>query len=361
MGFETSTPGRRPSLGGQPGAAPAGGAVATVLVCAAFGPVEALRLEERSVPAPGRGQAVVELRAAGLNFPDTLVINGTYQVKPKLPFVPGSEGAGIVAAVGEGVEDLATGDRVIVPRGPTFATRVLVEAADLIPIPRSMSFQQAAGFCVTYGTAYHALRQRAALQPGETLLVLGAAGGVGTAAIDVGEALGAKVIAAASTEEKLDFACRAGAALRIDYSTENLKESARELTAGRGVDVVFDPVGGELSEQAFRAIAKEGRFLVVGFASGDIPRIPLNLPLLKTGSLIGVWWGDWASRFPAANRRNFEALLGMVDTGRLRPPVPEVFPLENYVAAFRRLAERRACGKVVLEMKGNNQTPQRRP
>ena len=214
----------------------------------------------------------------------------------------------------------------------------------------NMTFEQAAGFCITYATSYYGLKQRANIQPGETLLVLGAAGGVGITAIQVAKALGAKVIAAASTEDKLDFACAAGADMRINYSTENLKDKVKELTGGRGADVIYDPVGGEFSEQAYRAIAWYGRYLVIGFAAGSIPKIPLNLPLLKAGDILGVFWGGWAARDPSGSQQNFTELLQMVEDDVLKPITTEVYDFEEYVEAFACLTERRARGKVILKL-----------
>jgi NADPH2:quinone reductase len=323
---------------------------ARALVCKAFGPVEDLVIEEQPVAQPGAGQVLVEVRAAGLNFPDALIVLGEYQIKPSLPFVPGGEAAGVVAAVGEGVTNVAPGDRVIVPMGPAFATYTLGEAEHLLTMPDNMSFHQGAGFCITYGTSYYALKQCAALQPGDVMLVLGSAGGVGATAVEIGKAMGATVIAAASTEEKLDFACELGADHRINYTTEDLKRRAKELSKGHGVDLIYDPVGGAYTEQAFRAIAWNGRHLVIGFACGTIPKLPLNLALLKGGSVTGVWWGTWAAKHPEDSRRNFDELLAMVGSGELNPRVTQVFPLEEYVEAFLCLTERRAKGKVIFEM-----------
>jgi NADPH2:quinone reductase len=323
---------------------------ARALVCKEFGPIENLVIEERPVPEPEAGEVLVEVRAAGLNFPDALIVLGEYQVKPSLPFVPGGEAAGVVASVGDDVSTVQPGDRVIVPMGPAFATFTVAQAEHLLKMPDNMTFHQGAGFCITYGTSYYALKQCAAIRPGETLLVLGAAGGVGATAVEIGKAMGATVIAAASTEEKLDFACGIGADHRINYSTEDLKRRTKELSKGLGVNVIFDPVGGAYTEQAFRAIAWNGRHLVIGFACGTIPKLPLNLPLLKGGSVAGVWWGTWASKHPEDSRRNFDELLAMVERGGLSPPVTQVFPLEEYVEAFRCLTERRAKGKVIFEM-----------
>jgi NADPH:quinone reductase len=319
------------------------------LVCNEFGPTENLSLEERPVPTPGKGEILVDIKAAGVNFPDVLTVQGKYQFKPELPFVPGAEVAGIVTAVGEGVTSRKVGDKVISTlQIGGFSEQCVASEHGSFGMGETMSFEQAAGFAITYGTSYYALKQQAKIQPGETLLVLGAAGGVGIATIQIAKAMGAKVIAAASSEEKLDFACEAGADLRINYSEENLKDKVKELTGGKGADVIYDPVGGDFSEQAFRAIAWDGRFLVIGFASGPIPSIPLNLMLLKGASLVGVFWGSWAARFPMESRQNFDELIEMIDGGQFSPMVTEVYSLDDYKAAFASISERRAKGKVIL-------------
>ncbi len=319
------------------------------LVCSELGPADRLRVEEVPDPRPGPGEVVVDVAAAGLNFPDTLIIEGSYQFRPELPFVPGAEAAGMVSAVGEGVEHVAVGDRVIaLGLVGAFAERWAVPADGLIPIPDAMTLEQAAGFGLTYGTSYHALADRARLQPGETLVVLGAAGGVGSAAVEIGKAMGARVIACASTPEKLQFCRELGADEVIDYTSEDLKTRIRELTDGEGADVVYDPVGGAYSEPALRSTGFGGRFLVIGFASGEIPSIPLNLPLLKVNSIVGVFWGSWSRRDPAGSRRNFERLVAMVEEGTLSPRVTRVFALDDYVEAFATLSGRRAIGKVLL-------------
>ena len=319
------------------------------LVCNEFGPTEHLSLEERPVPTPGKGEILVDIKAAGVNFPDVLTVQGKYQFKPELPFVPGVEVAGIVTAVGEGVTSRKVGDKVISTlQIGGFSEQCVASEHGSFGMGETMSFEQAAGFAITYGTSYYALKQQAKIQPGETLLVLGAAGGVGIATIQIAKAMGAKVIAAASSEEKLDFACEAGADLRINYSEENLKDKVKELTGGKGADVIYDPVGGDFSEQAFRAIAWDGRFLVIGFASGPIPSIPLNLMLLKGASLVGVFWGSWAARFPMESRQNFDELIEMIDGGQFSPMVTEVYSLDDYKAAFASISERRAKGKVIL-------------
>ena len=321
------------------------------LVCNELGPTDNLTLEERPTPVPGKGEILVDVKAAGVNFPDVLTVQGKYQFKPELPFVPGVEVAGIVAAVGEGVTSRKVGERVIatLPIGG-FSEQCIGSEYGSFGMGETMSYEQAAGFAITYGTSYYALKQQAKIQPGETLLVLGAAGGVGIATIQIAKAMGATVIAAASTEEKLDFACEAGADLRINYSEENLKDQVKALTGGKGVDVIYDPVGGDFSEQAFRAIAWDGRFLVIGFASGPIPAIPLNLMLLKGASVVGVFWGAWAARFPSESRNNFDELIRMIDSGQFSPLVTEVYPLDQYKAAFASISERRAKGKVILSM-----------
>jgi NADPH:quinone reductase len=299
-------------------------------------------------PQAGPGEVVVEVKAAALNFPDVLMIQGLYQERPPLPFVVGTEMAGVVAATGEGVSGFAAGDRVVAACGRTLAERVAVKAAQLLPAPRGLDFPAAAGICITYFTTLHALRQRAALQPGETLLVLGAAGGVGTTAVELGKALGATVIAAASTDEKLEVARGLGADHLVNYSQQDLRDRIKEITAGRGVDVVYDPVGGSFAEPALRSMAWKGRYLVIGFAGGDIPRIPLNLPLLKGCSIVGVFWGSFALRERDVQRQNVAELWGLFESGRLKPVVGETHPLADFAAAFESLAGRRARGKVVV-------------
>lgn len=319
------------------------------LVCKEFGPTENLALEEVDTPTPGKGEILMEIKATGVNFPDVLTVQGKYQFKPELPFIPGAELAGVVTEVGEGVTSRKVGDQVIATTQiGAFAEQCVVNEHTTFEMGNTMSFEQAAGFAITYGTSYYALKQQANIQPGETLLVLGAAGGVGIATIQIAKAMGATVIAAASSEEKLDFACEAGADLRINYSTENLKDKVKELTGGKGADVVYDPVGGDFSEQAFRAIAWDGRFLVIGFASGPIPAMPLNLALLKGASLVGVFWGSWAARAPMESRKNFDELIAMIDGGKFSPLVTEVYSLDDYKAAFASISERRAKGKVIL-------------
>ncbi len=323
------------------------------LVCKAYGPPEpdTLVIEERDDPAPGEGQLLVDIAAAGINFPDVLVIAGKYQVKVPPPFVPGNEGAGVVSAIGPGVTQFAVGDSVIInTRGGAFAEKCIADASATAPLPEDLSFEQGAGFTVTYGTSYHALKQSANLQPGETVLVLGAAGGVGITAVEIAKAMGARVIAAASSDEKLEFARSAGADELINYSDVPLKEAVKELTGGEGADVVYDPVGGELAEQAFRATAWHGRYLVIGFACGDIPKFPANIALLKEASIIGVWWGTWAMKNPQLQIQNMLAMAQLIKEGTLTPRVTKSYALDEYVDAFKAITERRARGKVILRM-----------
>lgn len=319
------------------------------VVCREFSGVQGLEyVQDWPEPQAGPGEVVVEVRAAALNFPDLLMVQGLYQVKPPLPFVAGTEMAGVVSAVGEGVGDLAVGDAVVGACGQTLAERVAAKAAMLLPAPRGMHFEAASGISITYFTTMHALRQRAALQPGETLLVLGAAGGVGTTAVELGKQFGATVIAAASSDSKLELARSLGADHLVNYATHDLRERLKEITRGRGVDVIYDPVGGALAEPALRSMAWNGRYLVIGFAGGDIPRVPLNLPLLKGCSIVGVFWGSFAVREAKLQRQNAAELWRMFEDGRLRPVVGETHPLADYAAAFASLAERRAQGKVVV-------------
>ena len=321
------------------------------LVCKEYGPPEHLVIDERPDPVPGEGEVLVNIKAAGNNFPDVLVIAGSYQVKLPPPFVPGNETAGMVEAVGEGVRRLKPGDRVIAtPSGGAFADKCVVAEKLCLPLPDALSFEQGAGFTVTYATTYHAFRQCTELTAGETVLVLGAAGGVGSTAVEIAKVMGARVIAAASTEEKLQFAREAGADETINYAEVSLRDAVKELTDGKGVDVVYDPVGGELAQMALRSLAWHGRYLVIGFACGDIPEFPANIALLKEASIIGVWWGTWAARNPGLSIQNMTELAAMVQAGELKPRVTESYSLERYVDAFAAITERRARGKVVLTM-----------
>ncbi|MEE4858614.1 NADPH:quinone oxidoreductase family protein [Pseudomonas viridiflava] len=321
------------------------------LLCKAFGPASTLVLEDIPAPDVKKNEILLDVRAAGVNFPDTLIIEGKYQFKPPFPFSPGGEAAGVISAVGEKVTHLKPGDRVMALTGwGSFAEQVAVPNYNVLPIPERMDFTIAAAFSMTYGTSMHALKQRANLQPGETLLVLGASGGVGLAAVEIGKALGAHVIAAASSAEKLDVAKNAGADELINYTDTNLKDEIKRLTNGNGVDVIYDPVGGNLFDQAIRAIAWNGRLLVVGFASGRIPELPVNLALLKGASVVGVFWGSFAQRQPQDNAANFKQLFAWFEEGKLKPLVSQVYPLERAGEAIDALGERRAVGKVVVSI-----------
>lgn len=321
------------------------------VLCKAFGPPESLVLEEVPDPTPGTGEVLVDVRASAINFPDVLMIEGKYQSRPPFPFSPGGEIAGVVAALGAGVTGFTPGDRVFAGIGHGgFAERVVVRERALRAMPEGMGFAQASGISTTYGTSYYALKQRADLQPGETLLVLGAAGGVGLAAVELGKAMGAKVIAAASSAEKLAAARAAGADELIDYSDGELKEKVKALTDGKGADVIYDPVGGELFDQCMRCINWYGRILVIGFAAGDIPKVPLNLILLKSCQLVGVFFGSWSARFTEEAAANFSEILEFYREGRIRPLVGAEYPMTEYAAALRCLSERRAIGKVVVNV-----------
>jgi len=317
------------------------------VLCKAFGPAENLVVEDLDSPQIKKGEVLLDVHAAGVNFPDTLIIEGKYQFKPPFPFSPGGEAAGVVAAVGEKISHLKVGDRVMALTGwGSFAEQVAVSGQNVLPIPAEMDFTTAAAFSMTYGTSMHALKQRANLQPDETLLVLGASGGVGLAAVEIGKAMGARVIAAASTNEKLEIARKAGADELINYSEASLRERLKELTDGQGVDVIYDPVGGKLFEEAFRSIAWNGRMLVVGFAAGgEIPALPANLPLLKGAALIGVFWGAFAQRQPQDNAANFKQLFAWYAEGKLKPLVSQTFALEQAAEAIDTLGQRKAVGK----------------
>ncbi|WP_440467945.1 NADPH:quinone oxidoreductase family protein [Pseudomonas sp. YH-1] len=322
------------------------------VLCKAFGPAETLVLEEVASPEPKKNEVLLQVHAAGVNFPDTLIIEGKYQFKPPFPFSPGGEAAGVVGAVGEKVSHVKPGDRVMALTGwGSFAEEVAVPGYSVMPIPDGMDFASAAAFGMTYGTSMHALKQRANLQPGETLLVLGASGGVGLAAVEIGKAMGAKVIAAASSEAKLEVAKAAGADVLINYSEGSLKDKLKEITGGQGVDVIYDPVGGDLFEEAFRSIAWNGRMLVVGFASGTIPSLPANLTLLKGASLVGVFWGSFAQRQPQDNAANFQQLFAWFAEGKIKPLVSQTYPLEQAADAINHLGQRKAVGKVVVTVR----------
>jgi len=306
-----------------------------------------LRWEEAPQPQPGPGEVLVAICAASLNFPDLLIIQGKYQVKATPPFVPGAELSGVVESVGPGVEHAVPGDRVmLVGTAGAFATHVLVPEGVLHRIPAGMGFEDAAAFLMTYGTSHHALMDRAGLRAGETLLVLGAAGGVGTAAVQIGKAVGARVIAAVSTEDKATLVRSLGADTVISYT--NLREQIKAATDGRGPDVVYDPVGGDVAEPAFRSIAWRGRYLVIGFAQGTIPALPLNLPLLKGASIVGAFWGEFMRREPDGFRRGLEELEHWYVQGKVRPVIDQVLPMKELPAALERMSTRQVRGKVVL-------------
>lgn len=318
-------------------------------MCTRLGGPEVLELRDVEAPTPRAGEATVRVEAAGLNFPDLLMIKGAYQFQVPPPFIPGHELAGTVTAVGPEVEGLSVGQRVVGNLAwGAFAEEASVVADALIPLPGSFSFHEGAAMLLTYATSHFALTDRARLRRHETVVVLGAAGGVGIAAVQLAKAMGARVIAAASTPEKLEF-CRAhGADELIDYTNEDLKERIKKLTRGAGADVVYDPVGGPLTEQALRATGWDGRYLVVGFASGEIPKIPLNLPLLKGCQIMGVFWGAFVTRDPEQHRQNVQELFRLMEGGFIRPQIHAVHDFTEARVAFEELAERRVRGKVVL-------------
>jgi NADPH2:quinone reductase len=311
--------------------------------------VDALQWQEVPTPQPQAGQVLLQVKAASLNFPDLLIVQNKYQFKPALPFVPGSEFAGVVEAVGEGVTRLMVGDRVAAMGGTGgFGSHAIVPAEKAIPLPEGMSFEQGAAFLMTYGTSQHALLDRGALKAGETVLVLGAAGGVGTAAVQIAKAVGARVIAAASTDEKCALCREIGADATINYSKENLRDAIKALTDGKGPDVVYDPVGGDLAEPVFRSIGWRGRYLVVGFAGGGIPALPLNLSLLKGASIVGVFWGDFVRREPQAFAADMKQLAQWFAEGKVSPVMDKTMDLKDLHAAYARMGARQVTGKLVL-------------
>jgi NADPH2:quinone reductase len=313
------------------------------------GPPESLVVRDIPMPEPGKGEVRVKVHAAGVNFPDTLIIEDKYQFKPPRPFSPGGEAAGLVDAVGEGVTAVKPGDRVIAMTGHgAFAEYLIAGESRVIPIVGDMPFDVAAGFTMTYGTSHHALKQRARLQPGETVLVLGAAGGVGLTAVELAKVMGAKVIAAASTDEKLELCRQYGADETINYSTEDLREGIKRTTGGKGPDVIYDPIGDKYAEPAFRSIAWNGRYLVIGFAAGEIPKLPLNLALIKGASIVGVFWGAFTAIEPKVHAANMHELLTWYAEGKLKPHVSEHFSLDDGAKAIRWMMDRKARGKVVL-------------
>lgn len=322
------------------------------LLCKAFGTADSLVLEDIASPVAGSDEVLIDVHMAGVNFPDTLLIEGKYQIKPAFPFAPGGEAAGVVAAVGAGVSHLQPGDRVMALTGwGSFAEQVVVRASQVTLMPARMDFAGAAAFGVTYGTSMHALCQRARLQKGETLLVLGASGGVGLAAVEIGRAMGAHVIAAASSKQKLEIARTAGAHELICYGKGSLKEQVNALTEGRGADVIFDPVGGDLFDQAIRAIAWNGRLLVIGFTSGRIPQLPVNLTLLKGAAVLGVFWGAFTQCQPQENQANYRQLFAWHAEGKLRPLISQQYALARAGDALEALRLRKAVGKLVVEIR----------
>ena len=311
--------------------------------------VEALTWKEFPTPDPKEGEVLIEIKAASLNFPDLLIVQNKYQMKPALPFVPGSEYAGVVQAAGPGVTHLRIGQHVACLSGTGgFGSHTLAPAALCMPLPQSFPFVDAAAFIMTYATSHHALIDRAQLKAGETVLVLGAAGGVGTAAIQIAKALGAKVIAAASTDEKCELCKSIGADATINYSRDNLRDAIKTLTEGKGPDVIYDPVGGDFAEPAFRSIAWRGRYLVVGFASGPIPALPMNLMLLKGASIVGVFWGDFAKREPKANQSMMLELAQWYGQGKIKPVIDRTMPMAELKAAYAHMGSRQVKGKLVM-------------
>ena len=318
-------------------------------LCETAASVDDLRWVEQPTPAPGPGEVLVRIQAASLNFPDLLIVQGQYQVKPALPFIPGSEFAGVIEAVGDGVKGLNIGQSVAgLSSVGAFATHIVVSALLCVPLPTGFPPSDAAAFIVTYGTSHHALIDRSQLKKGETVLVLGAAGGVGTSAIQIAKAAGARVIAAASTAAKCRFCQTLGADATIDYGTENLRDALRTITEGKGPDVIYDPVGGDLSELAFRSIAWRGRHLVIGFAAGPIPAFPLNLALLKGASVVGVFWGEYAKREPRSAANMMLDLMIWYGQGKVKPVIDTTLPMRDLKTAFARMSARDVQGKLVL-------------
>jgi NADPH:quinone reductase len=311
--------------------------------------VESVQWKELPLPEPGPKQVRVAIRAASLNFPDILIVQNKYQFKPDPPFVPGSEFSGVVDAVGADVQGAQRGTQVMVVGGTGgFGTHAVVDATRVQPMPQGFSFEDGAAFAFTYGTSYHALIDRATLRAGETVFVLGAAGGVGTAAIQIAKAAGARVIAGVSSQRKCELCLQLGADAAINYSTDNLREALKQHTGGKGPDVIYDPVGGDLAEPSFRSIAWRGRYLVVGFAQGGIPALPLNLMLLKGASVVGVFWGDFVRREPAASAQSMQALAQWYAKGLVKPVIDQVLPMARLHDAYARMASREAMGKIVM-------------
>jgi NADPH2:quinone reductase len=320
------------------------------VLCKTWGLPDTLVVENLPEVVPGPGQIAIDVQAAGVNFPDVLIIQNKYQFRPELPFTPGSELAGVIRAVGEGVSGFKPGDKVLafVSQG-AFAQQIAVPAKMAMPMPPGLDFDTAAAVTLTYGTSHHAVVDRAQLKAGETMLVLGAAGGVGLAAIEIGKALGARVIAAASSDEKLEVCKAHGADATINYSTEDLREAIKTATDGKGPDVIYDPVGGAYTEPAFRSIAWRGRYLVIGFANGEIPKLPLNLPLLKGASVVGVFWGEFTKREPKANAAAMQELMKWMAEGKIKPHISGRYALAETAQALNDMAARKVTGKVVIQ------------
>lgn len=321
------------------------------IVCNSFGLPNTLEFKEIESPLPKEGELLINVKACSVNFPDTLIIQGKYQFRPEFPFSPGSDVAGIIEHVGENVKHFKVGDEVVgfIPFGG-FAENAIVKATDCFPKPKGMSMVNASAFLLAYGTSYHALKDRAKLKEGETVLILGASGGVGLTALELAKLMGAKVIAAASSEEKLKLCKEYGADEVINYTKESLKDSVKKLTNGKGVDVIYDPVGGHFSELALRAIAWKGRHLVIGFANGEIPKIPINLTLLKGASIVGVFWGAFAQREPKKSLENIKQLLTWFTKGDVKPHIDKTYSLENSPKALEDMMERKVKGKIVIDM-----------
>ena len=323
------------------------------VLCKDWGLPETLVVEDVPSPVAGPGEVLIEVHAAGVNFPDTLIIQKKYQYQPELPFSPGGEVAGIVSKVGEGVTSCKPGDRVLAScTWGGYAEEVIAKAERVMPVPEGMDFVTASAYVLAYGTSLHALKDRAKLAAGETMLVLGAAGGVGISAIEIGKAMGARVIAAASSNDKLALCRERGADETINYATEDLRERIKALTGGKGPDVIYDPVGGPYTEPAFRSIAWEGRHLVVGFAAGEIPKLPLNLTLLKSASVVGVFWGAFLQRDGKVTQQHMKDLFELYTSGKVKPPITQTYRLEEAAQALRDVMERRVKGKVAIVPRG---------